>query len=101
MSNHLNRRQFIRLSGGAVVVAGLGACDRRADGGNAQTTTPSTAGSTSTTTPPASTPTTVATTSDGSTFDGRRLVVVQLNGGNALNCLLHPDGNRALIVQMS
>ena len=39
MTNPLNRRQFIQLGGGAVVIAGLGACERQAVGRNAATNT--------------------------------------------------------------
>lgn len=94
MTERLNRRQFIQLGGGAVVVVGLGACDRHAEGRNAaSTTSTTTAGATPTTVPAVTTPTSTVTTSDVTMFGGRRLVVVQLNGGNdLLNSLPPTDG---------
>jgi len=93
MKNPLNRRQFIQLGGGAVVVAGLGACNRGTVSRTSDTDPSSTAGSS---VPAAQTPVVTSTTiakSGGSTFDGRRLVVVQLNGGNdLLNSLPPTDG---------
>ncbi|MCY7301104.1 MAG: DUF1501 domain-containing protein [Ilumatobacteraceae bacterium] len=99
MTNPLNRRQFIQLGGGAVVVAGLGACDRDGVGHNAAGTLPTTSApnvtapvvTTATTT--AAPSTTIATTG-GTSFDGRRLVVVQLNGGNDLLNSLPPTDSR-------
>ncbi|MDO8363617.1 MAG: DUF1501 domain-containing protein [Actinomycetota bacterium] len=91
----LSRRTLLRLGGGAVVVVGLGACDRSAsvggtpadssppgDGTGAATTLPS-AGPAPATTVPATVP----------AFGGKRLVLVQLNGGNdLLNSLPPTDG---------
>ncbi len=103
MSKRLNRRQFIQLGGGAVVVAGLGACDSGTGGRRAANTSPSSTVGGSGTTPTTRTPTTppptptrptaTVATADGSTVVGRRLVVVQLNGGNdLLNSLPPTDG---------
>jgi len=99
MTNPLNRRQFIQLGGGAVVVAGLGACDRDGVGRNAAGTLPTasapnvTAPVITTATTTAAPSTTIATTG-GTSFDGRRLVVVQLNGGNDLLNSLPPTDSR-------
>ncbi len=108
-SPNLNRRHFLRLGAGVVVV-GLGACSS-ARGASPSTTGPlagtnpsttgatgSTAagsvGSTSTTAGslPGTAPVTTATPS-GALVGGRRLVVVQLNGGNdGLNTVVPSDG---------
>ncbi len=105
MTNPLNRRQFIALGGGAVVVAGLGACDRRGVPRNVADSTPTSTGgtastggtSTSATGPTASATATTETLNSPSTaaaFGGRRLVVVQLNGGNDLLNSLPPSDGR-------
>jgi uncharacterized protein (DUF1501 family) len=89
MKSPLNRRQFIQLGGGAVVVAGLGACDRQTASRNVATTAaPTNTDVPSTATPSTATPSTAATRPP-STGD-RRLVVVQLNGGNDLLNSLPP-----------
>ncbi len=85
----LSRRQFFRAGAGAVVVVGLGACDRGASGRPASTST--------TVLMPTSTVSTVpgATSSvpSSSVFGGKRLVIVQLNGGNdLLNTMPPADG---------
>ena len=101
MTNAMNRRRFVQLGAGAVAVVGLGACDSQRSGGTAFTTPdlPGNTGHATTPSTSAATPTSPTTTSDtlstvsGATFGGRRLVVVQLNGGNdLLNSLPPTDG---------
>ena len=98
MINRLNRRQFIQIGGGAVVVAGLGACNQNPVGRGTPETAPS-RGERDISSPSATTGSTRApasstvTTTGGMSFDRRRLVVVQLNGGNdLLNSLPPTDG---------
>ena len=100
MTNALNRRQFIQLGTGSVVVVGLGACDRRTSSravSEAVPTSTDVVGSTATaptfdaTSPPPTA--SAAPLPVGAAFGGRRLVVVQLNGGNdLLNALPPADG---------
>ena len=88
MTNALNRRQFIQLGTGSVVVVGLGACDRRTSSravSEAVPTSTDVVGSTAaapkidaTSPPPTAS---AAPLPVGAAFGGRRLVVVQLNGG--------------------
>ncbi len=96
--SELSRRQLFRLGAGAVVVVGLGACSnttgpsaspptRGPTGSNPRSST-SEASSSS----PSSAPAIGASTKSG-LFGGRRLVIVQLNGGNdLLNTLPPTDG---------
>ncbi len=87
MSHLLTRRSFLRVAGGAVSITGLGACSRDA----ALTETPSTIDSA--TSAPAQTigAEPPSTTSPPSVNRGdRRLVVVQLLGGNDLLNTLPP-----------
>ena len=100
MTNALNRRQFIQLGTGSVVVVGLGGCDRRTSSravSEAVPTSTDVVGSTATaptfdaTSPPSTA--SAAPLPVGAAFGGRRLVVVQLNGGNdLLNTLPPADG---------
>lgn len=92
MYESFDRRQFFKFGAGAVVVVGLGACSRDGStGSTAGTGAPGT-----TTAAPVSTATAPPTSSapaSTSLLGGRRLVVVQLNGGNdLLNTLPPADG---------
>ncbi len=89
----LSRRHFLRLGAGTVAVIGLGACTTEARAGAPSPTgassQPPTTGPATTTTGAAPTtastaaPTAVAASTPQATLlGGRRLVVVQLNGGN-------------------
>lgn len=97
MSPVIGRRQFFRLGAGAVVVVGLGACDSSSTA-RLPTSAPqlpgTTAPGTSAPTVPGSTiPATTVAGTTGQAFGGRRLVVVQMNGGNdVLNTLPPADG---------
>lgn len=94
MSDSLDRRQFFKIGAGAVVVVGLGACTRDAStGSTASSAAPATTAAESVPTLTAP-PTTVAAPSIGSMLGGRRLVVVQLNGGNDLLNTLPPTDGR-------
>ena len=103
MTNAMNRRRFVQLGAGAVAVVGLGACDSQRSGGTATITTDPSGSTGGTPAPPttmAAAPSTAPTATgdtlaaaSGATFGGRRLVVVQLNGGNdLLNSLPPTDG---------
>ena len=106
MTIRLNRRRFIQLGGGTVVVAGLGACDSDRLSNNAvhtatpppvsSTAAPTASPSATTTTLPASIPNPARerpVSGGEASLIGRRLVVVQLNGGNdLLNSLPPADG---------
>jgi uncharacterized protein (DUF1501 family) len=83
MTRALNRRQFFRLGAGAVVVVGLGACDRETSNGKTSNGRTSNGKAAATTSSPT-----------GAAFGGRRLVVVQLNGGNDLLNTLPPTDGR-------
>ncbi|MBI4932286.1 MAG: DUF1501 domain-containing protein [Actinobacteria bacterium] len=85
------RRQLFRLGAGGVVVLGLGACDRRTSDSRSPSPTTSTK---STTSSSATTSTTATTAADGRPFGGRRLVLVQMNGGNDLLNTMPPNDGR-------
>ena len=88
LGTNLSRRHFLRLGAGTVVVIGLGACTSErsaAPSTSATTALPSTTELPTTTTAAASSTAAAATTGSsapGTLLGGRRLVVVQLNGGN-------------------
>jgi len=97
MPASLDRRQFIRLGTGAVVVVGLGACSRdTATRGSSASAAPTTVAVTGASTQATAAPTTVPATlpAPGGVLAGRRLVVVQLNGGNDLLNSLPPGDGR-------
>ena len=98
----LTRRHFLRLGAGSVAVIALGACTSDRAGLPATTGAaplPTTTGPARITTRSASPPgsTTAGTTADaprGAHLGGRRLVVVQLNGGNdGLNTVVPVAGH--------
>ncbi len=92
----LDRRHFIGLTVGAgatvAVGVGLSAGDGPASSSATTTSLSTKTAATSTTTP--STVPVVSGTSGGMQFGGRRLVVVQLNGGNDLLNTLPPTSGR-------
>ncbi len=93
MSGSLDRRQFFECGAGAAGVVGLGACPREASSGvTAGSAAP---GSTvADGVAPSTTPPTTSAPASGSVLGGRRLVVVQLNGGNDLLNTLPPSDGR-------
>lgn len=80
----IGRRRFLGLGAG-IVAAGLAACDDRGRG------TETIVGTASTSSPPSSGPASGAFAGE---FAGRRLVVVQMNGGNDLLNTLPPTDGR-------
>ena len=98
----LSRRHFLRLGAGTVVVLGLGACasDGATSSSSGPIPPPRSTGPTATTTPasttsvPGTTASTIPTAQPtGLTAAGRRLVIVQMNGGNdGLNTVVPLDG---------
>lgn len=94
---NLSRRHFLRLGAGTVVVLGLGACssDGKTTSSSAGSTTGTGAGSTTnpTTVPATRSSTNPVVTPTGLASGGRRLVIVQMNGGNdGLNTVVPLDG---------
>jgi uncharacterized protein (DUF1501 family) len=96
--SELSRRQFFRLGAGAVVVVGLGACADTSGSpgsplkGGPTGSTPVAFSDEPSTSPRSSAPATGTPAKPG-LFGGRRLVIVQLNGGNdLLNTLPPSDG---------
>ena len=92
MTAAFDRRHFLRLGGGAVTVVALGACTdatTRAPSGTLAAPGETVADSAATTTVDTVAPTTTSDSS-GAVFSGRRLVVVQMNGGNDLLNTLPP-----------
>ena len=83
----LSRRQFLRLGAGGVVVMGLGACTRSSTGGSSSS-------SSATSSVPTTSVSSTVPVIDGSPFGGRRLVIVQMNGGNDLLNTLPPSSGR-------
>lgn len=100
MTTAFDRRQLFRLGGGAVTVIALGACAdevaTRGPSGSLTAPTSAAPGASATSAPTATGATTVL--SNGSegpeVFAGRRLVVVQMNGGNDLLNTLPPADSR-------
>lgn len=94
MTPAFDRRHFFRLGGGAVTVVALGACtESTGRGPSGSLATPGeTAISAAPTTSVSDAPTTTAPATG--VFGGRRLVVVQLNGGNDLLNTLPPTAGR-------
>ena len=93
MPESLDRRQFIRFGAGAVVVVGHGACTRDTATPGVSSSAASSATSVSGTVTLPTTTNTTAPNAAGGVLAGRRLVVVQLNGGNdLLNSLPPTDG---------
>jgi uncharacterized protein (DUF1501 family) len=96
MSITLDRRHFIGLTVGAGATVAVGVGLSRGNG-PASSTTPTTAATGSTGSTGSSTTTTLPATPSsfvGLQFGGRRLVVVQLNGGNDLLNTLPPTSGR-------
>ncbi len=93
----IDRRHFIGMGAGATVAVALSSCKESGTGASDTTSTSrSTTGATTgaTTTMPSSTTSPIKPSSDGLQFGGRRLVVVQLNGGNDLLNTLPPTAGR-------
>ncbi|MEO5724935.1 MAG: DUF1501 domain-containing protein [Ilumatobacteraceae bacterium] len=91
----LSRRHFLRLGAGTIVVVGLGACSSSGANDSGPLGTAGPLGTTRSSVPGSSVP--GSSVPAGSTVPGaagaRRLVIVQLNGGNdGLNTLIPHDG---------
>lgn len=98
MTPAFDRRHFLRLGGGTVAVVALGACTdgtstRGPSGTLAAPATTGSSGPDSVDTLPTDTTTSAAPTST-EPLAGRRLVVIQMNGGNDLLNTLPPTADR-------
>jgi uncharacterized protein (DUF1501 family) len=97
--SELSRRQLLRLGAGAVVVVGLGACvDTSGTSAPVLTAGPTSSNPTSSTSEPTPSSPSNGQAAEASPksglFGGRRLVIVQLNGGNDLLNTLPPTAGR-------
>lgn len=88
----IDRRQFIGIGAGATVAVALSSCNGSASTAATSSAVPTSSTSTSST--PSSVPPSVPSYVGDLQFNGRRLVVVQLNGGNDLLNTLPPTAGR-------
>lgn len=99
MTTPIDRRQFLRAGGVSVAAFAIGACTEGTTSRGAPGTVVPPEGSApsivaTTIDPPASTPGATADATPDRPFGGRRLVVVQMNGGNDLLNTLPPSDQR-------